>query len=247
VVNVISTLIAALLALQAAALEGDYLYRTLLIRAAPGELLETIDLYTERMNVWDAAGERAFIMRHTQGDQWDLLLLTTMGSFTEYYSIERIARRQEAADASGTTEAEFVSAVDERTAWREEVYVLGPAPHVVAEAFRSNAYYHVEMFIALPGKREALIEERRMENAYLAGIDRPQNLIFRRVAGAAWDSYTIGFYKDIKHYAASADIPSDRKEASAKAAGFEGADYIGSFLRTLIDWHHDTLCVSVGR
>ncbi len=216
----ISTLIAALLALQAAALEGDYLYRTLLIRAAPGELLETIDLYTER---------------------------TTMGSFTEYYSIERVARRQEAADASGTTEAEFVSAVDERTAWREEVYVLGPAPDVVAEAFRSNAYYHVEMFIALPGKREALIEERRMENAYLAGIDRPQNLIFRRVAGAAWDSYTIGFYKDIKHYAASADIPSDRKEASAKAAGFEGADYIGSFLRTLIDWHHDTLCVSVGR
>ncbi|NIR43504.1 MAG: hypothetical protein GWN99_09315, partial [Gemmatimonadetes bacterium] len=91
---------------------------------------------------------------------------------------------------------------DQLVAWREEVYVLGPPPEVVAKAFAENSYYHVEMFVALPGQREALLEERRMENRYRATIGRPQNLIFKRVAGAAWDSYTIGFYRDIKHFAA---------------------------------------------
>jgi hypothetical protein len=243
----ITALLAALLVLQAPVNEGDHLYKTLLVRAAPGDLLEVIDLYRERMDVWDAAGVRSFIMRHTQGDQWDLLLLTSMSSFPEYYSLEQIARRDEAAEASGTSETEFLREIDARLAWREELYVLGPPPEVVGEAFRSNDYYHVEMFVALPGKRDALLEERRMENAYLAGIGRPQNLIFRRVAGAAWDSYTLGFYEDIKHYAASADISADRKERSAREAGFQGADYIGAHLRTLIQWHHDTLCVSVGR
>ena len=123
--------------------------------------------------------------------------------------------------------------------------MAGPAHAVVDSAFAESAYYHVEMFIALPGKRQALLEERRMENAYLEAIDRPQNLIFTRVAGAAWDMYTLGFYRDIKHFAASADVPEERREAAARRAGFEGADRIGTYLRTLIDAHHDTLGTAI--
>jgi len=200
-------------------------------------LLEVIDLHLERMPAYEEAGdERPFIMRHSQGDQWDLLLLFPMGSVEEYFSSERIARRESAAQQSGLLE---------RTAWREDLYVMGPQLEVVRQAFDNNAYYHVEMFIALPGKRAKLLEEREMENAYLEGIGRPQNLIFTRASGAAWDSYTIGFYKDLKHYAASADIPDAEKEASAKAAGFEGADRIGTYLRTLIQRHHDTLATAL--
>jgi hypothetical protein len=241
----LATLLAALLTLQAPVNEGDYLYKTLLVRAAPGELLELIDLYLDRMDVWEATDERPFLMRHTQGDQWDLLLLFPMGSFEGYYAEANAAERARAAATSSASE--FSAQVDARTAWREETYVVGPTPEIVSRLFADNDYYHVEMFLAIPGKRDQLIEERRMENAYLAGIDRPQNLIFKRVAGAAWDSYTIGFYKDIKHYAASADISGDLKEKAAKVAGFQGADYIGSYLRTLIQWHHDTLAVSVRR
>ena len=239
-------LIAAALSLTPTQSNEGYLYRTLTVRAAPGDLLEVIDLYLARMPVYDAAGdERPFIMRHSQGDQWDLFLLFPMGSPEEYFSSDRVARRESAAQRSGLSDAEFLEALNKRVAWREDLYVLGPPLEVVREAFENNSYYHVEMFIALPGLRAKLIEEREMENAYLEGIGRPQNLIFTRVAGGAWDSYTIGFYRDLKHYAASADISDADKEASAKAAGFEGADRIGTYLRTLIQLHHDTLATAL--
>jgi hypothetical protein len=241
----IGLLLAALLATGSPDPGDGYLYRTLLVRAAPGKLLELIDLYKERMPVYEAAGERPYWMRHTQGDQWDLLLLFPMGSFADYYAPERIERRERAAEASGQSEAVFQAELETRIAWREEVYVLGPALEVVDSAFSGAGYFHIEAFIALPGKREALLEQRHMENAYRAGIDRPLNLIFTRVAGAAWDLYTIGFYHDIKHFAASADVPDQLEEAAARAAGFEGADRIGTYMRTLIQWHRDTLATTV--
>jgi hypothetical protein len=76
-------------------------------------------------------------------------------------------------------------------------------------------------------------------------LGRPQDLIFTRVAGAAWDVVTIGTYRDLKHYAESVDIPADRQDAAARAAGFESGDAIGPFLRTLISSHHDTLARAV--
>ncbi len=57
--------------------------------------------------------------------------------------------------------------------------------------------------------------------------------------------FTLGFYRDLKHYAESADIPEKDQEAPAKAAGFEGASHIGTYLRNLISEHHDTLAVAV--
>ena len=84
-----------------------------------------------------------------------------------------------------------------------------------------------------------------MENHYLRELDRPQNLIFIREAGGPWDSFTLGFYRDLKHYSESADIPADAEDRAAKAAGFEGADRIGSYMRRLILYHRDTLCVAI--
>jgi hypothetical protein len=97
------------------------------------------------------------------------------------------------------------------------------------------------MFIALPGKKAELLREREMENDYLRRIDRPQNLIFTKTLGGSWDAFTLGLYRDLKHYAESADTPPDRQEQAARAAGFEGADRIGTYLRTLIARHNDTL------
>ncbi len=242
----IAPLLAALLTISPPLQNTSHLYRTVLMRAAPGELLEVIRRYKERMPVFDAAGEeRPLMMRHSQGDQWDLLLLFPLGSFADYYSPDRIGRRERAERTAGVSDAEFQRELDERLAWREDLFVWGPALAVVKRAFAEASFFHVEMFIALPGKRATLLREREMENAYLSAIDRPQNLIFGREAGAAWDLYTIGFYRDIKHFAASADVPEARREAAARAAGFEAADRIGTFLRTLIQSHHDTLATAV--
>ena len=70
-------------------------------------------------------------------------------------------------------------------------------------------------------------------------------MIFVRDQGASWDLFTVGFYRDLKHYAESADIPEVSQEAAAKAAGFESVRGIGPFLRTLIVSHHDTLAVAI--
>jgi hypothetical protein len=101
------------------------------------------------------------------------------------------------------------------------------------------------MFQALAGRQSDLRKEREMENAYLKALGRPANLVFVRDSGAGWDLFTIGFYRDIKHYAESADIPEAAQEAAAKAAGFEDAKHIGPYLRTLISSHHDTLAVAI--
>ncbi|MGH6802583.1 MAG: hypothetical protein ACREC3_04360 [Methyloceanibacter sp.] len=84
-----------------------------------------------------------------------------------------------------------------------------------------------------------------LENAYLKALKRPENLVFVRDSGAGWDLFTLGSYRDLKHYAESADIPEKDQEAAARAAGFEAASRIGTYLRTLIREHHDTLAVAV--
>lgn len=223
------------------------LYRVETVQAAPGRLLDLIELTRERFQVLEAAGDASpFWMRHSQGDRWDLLVVYPMGSgFADFYTPDRVDRRRQVRSARGRSGEELDLEIAAATAWREEVFVRGPELDVVRDHFAGAAFFHVEMFVALAGKRAALVEERHMENAYLDGIGLPRNLIFVREAGAAWDSFTIGFYRDLSHYAESAVVPEGAREEAARAAGFEGADRIGSYLRSLIAWHHDTLAVAI--
>ena len=84
-----------------------------------------------------------------------------------------------------------------------------------------------------------------MENGYLATLGRPTNAIFVREGGASWDLFTIGAYRNWKHYAERDDIAKEKALAAAKMAGFENDDSIGPYLRSLILDHHDTLTTPV--
>ncbi len=222
------------------------LYKTTFVRAAPGKLLDLIALYKNQMAVEQASGDEPPLWwRHTQGDQWDLMLLYPMGSYTEYYAKERAARRKSAAAAAPLSSAEFKRQLDACSAWREDVFVLGPPLETVKKAFEGTAYYHIEIFISLPGRQEELFKERVMENLYAAGLGRPENMIFVRDQGAAWDMYTLGCYRDLAHWASSADIPKEKREAAARQAGFSDPDAIGPYLRTLIQMHRDTMGVAI--
>jgi hypothetical protein len=164
-----------------------------------------------------------------------------MGSWSEYYSADRVARRQKAREAA---RAEVGRLADD-TAWTEDVFVTGPPLETVREQLSAAGFFHVEMFEALPGKLSDLYRQREMENAYLKALALPQNLIFARDAGAAWDLFTIGAYRDLKHYAANSDAPEAKQEEAARAAGFDGVNRIGPYLRTLIALHHDTLATAI--
>lgn len=234
-------LVASLAATQVQA-DTSYLYRARFVRAAPGSLLELIDMVKDRRTVHEAAGETPpFIMRHSQGDQWDLMLLYPMGTFQDYFRPERTSRREQAAAQSGVGTAEFESRLRQHASWQEDLFVLGPSLDVVSTTMNGGDYYHLEIFLALPGRHADLFRQREMENDYLARLGRPQNLIFTRAAGSSWDAFTLGVYRDLKHWAASADVAPERAQAAAIAAGFEGADRIGSYMRTLIQYHHDTI------
>ena len=239
---IFALIISVFLAGETTASEPNYLYKTTLVRAAPGRLLDLIDLIKQSYSIYHARqDERPFWMRHSQGDQWDLLILFPMGSYDEYYQKDRIAERQQA----NARMKDFQKRLNEFIAWQADMFVYEPPLEAVKSAFAGASFFHVEIFQALPGKHSELYKQREMENDYLGRLNRPRNLIFVRDQGAAWDLFTIGLYRDLKHYAESADIPPEQEDKAARAAGFEGADRIGTYLRTLISQHHDTLAGAI--
>jgi hypothetical protein len=226
----------------AAAPSSGYLYRATLIQAAPGKLLEVVDLYKAGWpGLRDSGDEAPIAMRHSQGDRWDLLLLFPMATDEQFYARDRVARREKAA-AAARSDLEKLRA---DVARQEDVFVFGPPLEEVRGKLGNAGLFHIEMFEALPGQLAGLYREREMENAYAKALGEPENLIFVRDSGAAWDLFTVGPFRDLKHYAESADVPAAKQEEAAKAAGFEGARFVGPYLRTFIALHHDTLAVAV--
>lgn len=236
-------IIFCLLGLQLQAQTGDYIYKTVSMRAAPGHLLALIDLLKA-----DMQNEALFpfgqpqLMRHSQGDQWDLLMVIPVGEdFSNYFS----ASFQKALSESKTQAQTYGSPYFDLISWQEEGFYHGPELQIFEQRFGQMDYYHVEMFIALAGKQKELLKQRQMENVYLAEINREPNFIFTKIMGSSFDNFTIGLYRDIKHFAESADIPLETENKAAKKAGFESVFTIGSYLRSLLLKHHDTLAGAV--
>lgn len=225
---------------DAAAADGPLseLYRVTTLRAAPGRLLDVISLYQREADAgqWQARGEAApMLMRHSQGDHWDLLVLQPVGSFAGYFSAESLARRE----AGGA--AAFRAALDDMVAFEEDLFASGPPRAQVEAAYRDNGFFHIEMFHALHGKHAELLHQRRIENDYLVAVGIPANLIWVGELGSDVDVFTIGFYPGIVEYAAPIKVSAEAAEAAAKAAGFQGRAFIGTYLRELLASHHDTL------
>jgi hypothetical protein len=221
---------------------GNELYRFVIIQAAPGKLVDLIDLYRKRVPVIRAGGDEIpFIVRHSQGDHWDLVVIYPSGSFSEYYNADRIRKREAAGVASGVPNAEFARQFYSMVAWHEDIYMSGP-PVADFRAFVKDAGLgHFEMLLALPGKRDALIDERQRENAYNRERGRPTTMIFVHDQGAAWDVVTLDVFRNWRHFAEQETIPAEVNDAAARRAGFANADAIGPFMRTLISTHRDTL------
>ncbi|MEO6401982.1 MAG: hypothetical protein ABIP62_08220 [Vicinamibacteria bacterium] len=208
-----------------AADRGALLYRMTLMRAAPGRQADLVKAVGASAAA--SPGKRPLVLKHSQGDQWDLLVLTPIAA----------AGRLSLEPMEPGVSADLIT-------WQEDEIVRGPDLAMI-DGFLSAGLYHVEMFHALAGKRDPLLREREMENAYLKTVGRPANAIFTREWGASWDSFTIGAYRNWKHYAERDDIAKNKALAAAKAAGFESDDAIGPYLRSLILDHHDTLTTPV--
>lgn len=237
IVLIVITLL--LLASDSRAADPAYLYDAKFVQAAPGKLTALIDHYKARMTSYTSIGDEPPLwIRHSQGDKWDLMLLFPMASYGEYYRPERVAKRESEARV-------FRDKLKDLVAWQEDMFVYGPPLGDLRGAFSKGAFFHLEIFHSLAGRQADLFKEREMENAYQRTLGRPENFIFVRDQGASWDLFTLGVYRDLKHYAESVDIPAAAQDAAAKKAGFESSSRIGPYLRELIADHHDTLAVAV--
>src|SRR5437868_1596400 len=213
VVKAVALLMVGLCANVFAQNQNGYLYKATLVQAAPGKLLELIELYKPVLkSLSDGAGQQPLWMRHSQGDHWDLLMLFPLTSNGGY--------------RTALSDVERKASKEGLIAWQEDTFVFGPPVGEVKKRFATAGFFHVEMFIALPGKDAELYKEREMENDYSRRLKSPDNLIFTREAGGAWDLFTIGFYKDLKDYAEAADRPENDKNDAAKAAGFDAPSQI---------------------
>jgi len=225
-------------------LEGDYLYKVTTIRAATGALAELLEWEAQLSGsdyYVDAGQERPLLMRHSQGDQWDLLVIVPMQSWTDYHSEAATAKRSNAAAKHG----DLIAAGQRLFAFYEDHFAYGPSWSALKSAYAANSFFHIEMFEAASGKTNELLEQRRMENTYLVSTGQTPNMIFRRAAGSDIDAFTIGFHPDFQTFAAPADVTVEEKELAAKAAGFKGLSDLSFYLRSLISGHHDTLAVKV--
>jgi hypothetical protein len=236
-------ILAFLCSFSLSAQTGNYIYKTIAIRAAPGHLLELIELLkADMVNQSAFVNEPAQLMRHSQGDHWDLLMIVPIGNDLEtYFKEENIAKRGQ----SKTQDQAYGSDYFKHVSWQEEGFYYGPAINLFNKRFNELGYYHVEMFKALASRQGELLQQREMENVYLNEIKREPNFIFTKIMGSAVDIFTVGLYRDIKHFAESADIPFNVEDTAAKKAGFESVNTIGSYLRSLLLEHHDTLAGAV--
>ena len=100
IVSVIVILLCHPILASADELEGDYLYKVTTIRAATGALQGLLEWEAElgASDYYELAGlEHPLLMRHSQGDQWDLLVIVPMQSWSDFHSP---AATQKRADAS---------------------------------------------------------------------------------------------------------------------------------------------------
>ena len=114
-----SAILLAPLAVSAQQQQQHYLYRTELIQATPGKLVELIDLYKQESALDQKAGdEPALWMRHSQGDRWDLLRLVPMQNYSAYYAPARVELRDRTMRAGG-----IAPKMRDDIAWEEDIFV----------------------------------------------------------------------------------------------------------------------------
>jgi hypothetical protein len=214
--NALRVSLAALLMLCACISHAEQ-YRVSTLRASPGQLESLIEQVRKDR---DASGGNVVVMRHSQGDHWDLMLI------------------EPASSAAG----EYRPLVDFQLS-----FIAESTAHF-AELKReagSNGLYHIEMFHALAGKHDALVDQRLRENDYLQATGQTTNHVFNTVLGSDVDVFTLGFHKDMSAFSKGPSVTDAQAEQAALKAGFKNRSDLSYYLRSLLTSHQDTLAVPV--
>jgi hypothetical protein len=96
------------------------------------------------------------------------------------------------------------------------VSTVRAATGFLAELLDSIHELKAGRYYADAGETRELLDQRRMENAYLAATDQTQNMIFHRAAGSDIDVFTIGFHANLEAFAKPASVTPKEKASAVK-------------------------------
>ena len=205
--------------------EGNALYRVLLLRAAPGAFEAGMEALRESFTLIEEAGDTApFWLRHSQGDQWDFMLIVPLGDFAEYYA------------AGGV------------------VFGAGPGPRETPGGRVRLSGGVARTLDSPRGDGPALRGDRALSRRDVRGTSRParrargaaahgEPLLRAPRPSAERDLREGGRFELQAFAAAGARFSTGEQDDAARAAGFDGVDDISPYLRSLLAYHHDTLAV----
>ena len=200
------------------------LYHIHISKAAPGKLPQLIDAY--KSGPAPEASEpqvTPIILRHRDGDEWDLITITPLGKQT---TLTAAAPPQAVLD--------YYDRLAPLSDWHNDTFVIGPAWAVVQKALvvaKGEPVYVVSDYRAMPGHRPQLrgVLERNAQ-------DTPgRNVLFVHAEGAAWNFLNITRYDSWAEVGAPPPQP---------AAGTPAPDQ-GLAIRDHMAVHHDTIATFV--
>lgn len=196
------------------------LYHAHFVKAALGKLPDLIAVYTSAPV--PAGEQKPIILRHREGDDWDLLVLTPFGKTETTVT----------AATSPDMQAEYAKfrASSER---HTDSFVAGPPWAQAQKAFGADAsgVYVVGVYRSANGHRDQLGEA--LEKTAATG-PAGRAVTFRHVEGGPFDFIQITHYDSWN----AIDAPA-AGQAAPQAQGLE--------LRQHMAEHHDTICIRVGQ
>lgn len=199
------------------------LYHIHIAKAAPGKLTELIDAYKKApAPAADEPQVTPIILRHRDGDEWDLITITPLG---KQVTLSTSAPPQATQD--------YYQRVGPLTDWHSDTFVLGPSWAVVQKALvvaKGDPVYVVTDYRALPGHRAQLkaVLDRNAQ-------DTPgRNLQFAHVEGASWNFLVITRYDS---WAEMGALPPQPAGGAPQDQGLAIRDHMAV--------HHDTIAIYV--
>jgi hypothetical protein len=196
------------------------LYHAHFVKAALGKLNDLIAAYTSAPV--PPGEEKPIILRHREGDDWDLLVLTPFGKGEATVN----------ANVPADTQAQYakIRASSER---HTDSFVAGPAWAQAQKAFGSDAsgVYVVGVYRSANGHRDQLGQAL---DAIAASGPAGRSATFRHVEGGPFDFIQITHYDSWNAIDAPGTGQTDPQAQSLE-------------LRRHMAEHHDTICIRVGQ
>lgn len=213
-------------------------------KAAPGKLRELIDGYLNAPQD-PSASAPPLILRHVEGDDWDLLVLTPYGKEDKFTAAMPSASEMQWIQRMRPLRAMHTDTLVVGPAWSETRTALAVQKSDVETAATSGtsgdkSVYIVTTYRALPGHRDQLEQVL----AKLTALNPGRRITMQHMEGSAWDFLTVDRYPS---WSALAEDETTPDMQALRAQGFTGADGPSLALREHLAEHHDTIAVAVER